>query len=84
MFDMVLNTPLWRSNTLLLVPIFFFLDEAESFWSSWTNYSPCDISCIKRRQRFCTHNDKTHCTDGNEYGIEAEERHCTKDECSGI
>eukprot|EP00794_Sanderia_malayensis_P014216 gene14216-15699_t len=53
-----------------------------SIWSRWSEFSPCDTYCDKRRQRFCSHDDLTQCINADEHGIITETVRCTEAECN--
>eukprot|EP00795_Rhopilema_esculentum_P007650 gene7650-13471_t len=48
-------------------------------WSGWSGFSPCNIECLKSRQRFCKNTNATTCEGANEYGVQTETLQCKKD-----
>ncbi|XP_031568759.1 MAM and LDL-receptor class A domain-containing protein 2-like [Actinia tenebrosa] len=51
-------------------------------WSDWSSYSPCDYSCYKYRQRFCTAEHRSNCPEANFYGIQTDMKRCPHEECN--
>eukprot|EP00112_Aurelia_sp_Birch-Aquarium-sp1_P014794 Seg3210.1 transcript_id=Seg3210.1/GoldUCD/mRNA.D3Y31 product="Zinc metalloproteinase nas-6" protein_id=Seg3210.1/GoldUCD/D3Y31 len=49
--------------------------------SDWTDFGPCDGSCHKKRQKFCTHSDQSKCPNVDKNGIITEIVKCSNAEC---
>ncbi|XP_028404131.1 uncharacterized protein LOC114526809 [Dendronephthya gigantea] len=50
--------------------------------SSWSDWTECDDSCFKERQRFCFRENRAECpSNTNAYGIESEYVKCSSSEC---
>ena len=57
-----------------------YLDENGDVYSAWSDWSVCDTTCKKDRQRFCFKKDIKDCI--NENRVEKEEQSCSLEECA--
>eukprot|EP00112_Aurelia_sp_Birch-Aquarium-sp1_P005424 Seg1616.5 transcript_id=Seg1616.5/GoldUCD/mRNA.D3Y31 product="MAM and LDL-receptor class A domain-containing protein 2" protein_id=Seg1616.5/GoldUCD/D3Y31 len=46
-------------------------------WSDWTNWSPCDLTCQSKRQRYCHRRQTSVCAGSNKNFIQVESRLCS-------
>ncbi|XP_048582934.1 MAM and LDL-receptor class A domain-containing protein 2-like isoform X2 [Nematostella vectensis] len=72
----------FSANDILELNILYDCATPTGGWSSWGSYGPCDSSCHKYRQRFCTNTNLTECPGVNMYGIETDMVQCPQAECN--
>lgn len=57
-----------------------FLDVGKTY-TEWSDWGPCDDSCQKTRQRFCSNYDAARCPEAGMFGVHSETQQCTNAEC---
>ena len=53
-----------------------FLDSIGPVWSQWTRWSPCNINCTTKRQRYCFRRNSTECPGANRNYIQIASKPC--------
>lgn len=47
-----------------------------TIWSEWSTWSPCDLGCQSKRQRYCHVRNRTMCPEANQHFIQLDSRTC--------
>lgn len=55
--------------------------EKSAGWSKWGSWSPCDMQCSKKRERFCSAKDIKKCAGADNDRVQVQETKCPNDEC---
>ncbi|XP_048585737.1 zinc metalloproteinase nas-14 isoform X2 [Nematostella vectensis] len=55
--------------------------DAEEGWSAWSEFTPCNIRCVKSRQRVCFASDRQACPGVTSSNVKTQRVRCSPAEC---
>lgn len=57
-----------------------FIDVGK-IYTTWTEWSPCDKTCTKSRERFCSEYNPTKYPEAQSFGVHTQSEKCSNEEC---